>query len=524
MREWYWAPSARRGVAICLVVGTWICAVVRPAPALPVFGRPATYSVDGSPVAVQAAVVDQQSGLDLIVANEAGEQGPSLSFLINRGLGSFFPESVMSLSSNGAQRFILQSAVAADLDGDGDGDVAVAVDEIGDVIPLRAAVLVYRNNGNNTFTGPDCDSGGSNCYHLSGVFPRAIVAADATGDGVLDLVVPYSNNATGNVLGLVSVLAGQGNAQFDVRQPISVGSGPVAVAVARLDSDANPDIVVGDPDAGKTFVLYGTGTTTQPGAPIELASFGATALAIGNVDATALPDVLAISNASPSLRIFSQTTSRVFAAPAQVLVGFAPSAMALGGFDGDARLDLVVVSASGAQLFLGNAEGTFTPAEVISNDNTLDSLTAANLNNDSKLDIAAASRLNDRVTVVLNGVDAPFTPTPTATVTPTPTRTPTGTRTGTPTRTSSVTPTVRTPTPTRTPAVTATSTILTSPTATRMPVGPGDANCDGTIDAGDVDAVVHNVFDLICPTADANGDGRVNAADVTRVEQLIAGG
>lgn len=525
MREWLSTPSARRGVCFCLVLATWICVPARPATAQPVFGQPSTYPVDGSPVAVQGTAIDQQTGLDLVVANEAGESGPSLSFLVNRGLGSFFPETVMSLD---AQRFILQSIAAADFDGDGDGDVAAAVDEIGEVIPLRAVVLVFRNNGAGSFAGPDP-------YPLSGVFPRAIVAADATGDGTLDLIVPYSNNATGSVQGLVSVLSGRGNGQFDVRPVISVGSGPVAVAVGRLDADTNPDLVVGDPADGRTFLLYGTGTTTPLfGAPVELIAIGANAVAIANLDQTALPEVLALGSSAPfPLRIFSQTASRVFAAPTQVLVGFAPSAMTVGLFDDDERLDIVVASGIGAQLFVGNAEGSLTPAEVITNDTSLDSLTAAHLNGDSRLDIAAGSRLGDQVTVVLNGADAPFTPSPTATATPSPTRTSTGTRTatatrtGTITRTSTVTPTVRTATPSPSPLVSATATVFVTATITTTitptPLGPGDANCDGRIDEGDIGGVITNVFDPTCATADANRDERVSAGDVPLVVRLVVG-
>jgi hypothetical protein len=519
MREWLWTPSARWGVCFCLVLGTWVCTSATPSAAQTVFGRPGSYPVDGSPVALQGAAIDQQTGLDLVVANEAGESGPSLSFLINRGLGSFFPETVMSLD---AQRFILQSVAAADFDGDGDGDVAAAVDEVGEIIPLRATVLVYLNSGNGNFAAPVA-------YPLSGVFPRAIVAAEATGNGTIDLVVPYSNNSIGSVQGLVSVLSGNGKGQFDVRPAIAVGSGPVTVAVGRLDADALPDLVVGDPAEGSLFVLYGTGASNPFAPPIELAEIGANAVAIANLDDTPLPEVLASTSSSAFLRIFSQTASRVFAPPQQVLVGFAPSAIAPGLFDDDALVDLVVVSALGAQLFVGNDEGTLTPGQVITSDSSLESLATAQLNGDARLDIALGSRLNDRVTVVLNGADAPFTPAPTATATPSPTRTLTGTRTATGTRTSTVTPTVRTATPSPSPLVSPTATIFVTatitrtPTITPTPLGPGDANCDGRIDAADVGGVVTNIFDPACAGADANRDQRVSAADISRVIELVAG-
>ena len=79
----------RRVVFPCLLGMVLTCAAVSPGWAMPRFGRPGTYVVDGSPVGVRAAAIDSQAARDLLTANEAGEQGPSLSFLINRGLGSF---------------------------------------------------------------------------------------------------------------------------------------------------------------------------------------------------------------------------------------------------------------------------------------------------------------------------------------------------------------------------------------------------------------------------------------------------
>ena len=44
---------------------------------------------------------------------------------------------------------------------------------------------------------------------------------------------------------------------------------------------------------------------------------------------------------------------------------------------------------------------------------------------------------------------------------------------------------------------------------------PGDANCDGRLDAADLAAVVHAVFvGSPCPGADVNGDGQITAADI----------
>lgn len=103
------------------------------------------------------------------------------------------------------------------------------------------------------------------------------------------------------------------------------------------------------------------------------------------------------------------------------------------------------------------------------------------------------------------------TRTPTITLTPTITRTPTITETPTVTGTPTLTGTP-TDTPTTTPTAPATSTATRTPT----PIAgrPGDADCNGVIDAADFALVVRAVFDPpVCPGADVNRDGRVTAAD-----------
>src|SRR4029453_3791564 len=208
-----------RGVWLgCLTWVVLISAMAVPGWAAPRFGRPGTFAVDGSPVGVRAAVIDAQVGRDLLTANEAGAEGPSLSFLYNRGLGSFFPEQRMGLSP---ADFILQAVAAGDFDADGRDDFAVAVDDIS-AFPVRAAVLVFLNNGNAfrqtvsslpgragvlVFLNNGNGSRQPVRYMLSGLLPQCLEAVDVTGDGALDLVVCHGRSVGGNVEGLVPVLA-----------------------------------------------------------------------------------------------------------------------------------------------------------------------------------------------------------------------------------------------------------------------------------------------------------------------------
>ncbi|HYD50421.1 MAG TPA: dockerin type I domain-containing protein [Terriglobales bacterium] len=100
----------------------------------------------------------------------------------------------------------------------------------------------------------------------------------------------------------------------------------------------------------------------------------------------------------------------------------------------------------------------------------------------------------------------PPTPTPTPTATPTITRTPTVT----------FTPSLTLP-----PSLTPTATI--PPTVTPTPA-PGDINCDGSVDAADLDRLTAALFgdDTTCGGADVNGDGALTAADLVGLVELLA--
>jgi hypothetical protein len=139
----------------------------------------------------------------------------------------------------------------------------------------------------------------------------------------------------------------------------------------------------------------------------------------------------------------------------------------------------------------------------------------------------------------------PPTPTPTATSTRTPTPTATATATRTPTLTATASSTATwTPTPTATASSTATSTHTSTPTATHTftptatatststptstpTPGAGDCNGDGRLDAGDISAVVLEIFDGDGDSpADAGGgsfSGTANGCDSNGDEVIDAG-
>jgi FG-GAP-like repeat/EF hand len=460
-----------------LIWAMWLCVVASPGWAAPRFGRPGTYAVDGSPVTIDAGAVDAQAGREVVTANEAGAEGPSLSILSNRGQGSFFPEQRVNVD---ASTYILHAVAVGDFNADGAADLAAAVDDI-TAFPIRGSVLVYLNDGTGGFARPVQ-------YKLNGFFPRAIAVGDVNGDGALDLVIAFAQS--GGTQGLFTMLAGQRNAgsptgAFAATTTTTVGAAPSAIDLGDLDGDGHVDALLADRDGGAVFVLYGTGTAAPFGAPVTVTLVTAPVSALID-DAPGLthPQVLIATRNSGRLRRLTQPAPRTFASPVDQTIGFLPEAMALADMTADGIKDLVVVSALGAELWTGASDGTFTFAEsIVGNDDSLDRLVIADLNGDDKPDIAASASTQDRVTVALNGADVPFTPAPTATVTPT---------------------------------------AVATPTATRGPVQcVGDCDGDGQVSINEliqgVNIALNTAAVDACPAFDRDGDGQVS------VNELIAG-
>lgn len=405
-------PMVRRA-GLFLTWAVWLCVAVSPGWAAPRFGRSGTYAVDGSPVSIGIGAVDGQSGRDVVTANEAGAEGPSLSVLLNRGQGSFFPEQRVSVD---VSKYILHAAAVGDFNADGAADLAAAVDDI-TAFPIRGSVLVYLNDGSGRFGRPAE-------YKLNGFFPRVIGVGDVTGDGALDLAIGFAQS--GGSQGLFTVLAGQRSAgspsgAFAATTTAVVGTAPSAIDLADLDGDGHVDALVADREGNAVFAFYGSGTATPFGSPVLVTDATAPVAALVDVvPGLAHPQVLVVSHNNGKLLRLAQTAPRTFGAPSSQVVGFLPEAAGLADVDEDGIGDLFVASVLGLELWSGAADGGFSLGEqIVTGDDSLDALAIDDLNGDGRPDVAASASSQDRVTIALDGADVPFTPAPTATATPT---------------------------------------------------------------------------------------------------------
>jgi hypothetical protein len=426
-------------------------------------------------------------GLDLATADE----GNTLTILENLGGGVFRLGTQLRLE----ERYISTAVTGGDFNADGIADLAVSADDVQSFPGFEGAIVIFpstRAYNYNQIPEP------------VGELPTCVIYSDLTGDQRPDLAACASRNE--GEIGVASFLRHLVNNSFESAQDISLGNViPGHLLVANVDGDARPDIIVSEASGNAVWVAYGTGEATFA-APVMVGIVNGPQSAVAaRFDADARLDIAVASRDGARVNVFLQTAPRVFTAAPPAPAGLFPSAVAAGRFDSGTVEDLVVANngSSDVTVLLGNGDGTFDVQESVEVGDGPVAVVTGDFNGDGKADFATANQDDETfgrdmqsVSVVLNGVSPPFTPTQTRT----PSLTPTRTRTFTPTQTGTR--------PTATP---------TTPVPTPTPAGPADTNCDGSINEQDVITVVHRIFD---GTSGCIG-GAVTAADIPRVIQLI---
>jgi hypothetical protein len=238
------------------------------------------------------------------------------------------------------------SVVIADVNGDGKPDIVVA-NSCASTSCSKGSVGVLLGNGDGTFKpAVNYDSGGEIAW--------SVAVADVNGDGKPDVIVANSNNNT------VGILLGNGDGSFKLPYSYPSGSNSFtgSLAVADLNGDGKPDLAMADwcltyPNctSGTVGVLLGYGNGSFH-FPVTYSSAGeyAQTLAVGDVNEDGKPDLLIGNNC------FSC------------------------GYYGE------------VSVLLGNGDGTFQTAMTNVLTQTVGSIAVKDVNGDGKLDLLVAGR------------------------------------------------------------------------------------------------------------------------------------
>jgi uncharacterized membrane protein len=399
------------------------------------FRTAAPYTTSGyNPYSVAIADLNGDGKLDLVVANEQQSKGDSqgsISVMLGKGNGKFHAPA--NYSSGGESAY---SISIADVNGDGKLDLVVANGCFGSDCST-GSVGVLLGNGDGTFKKAVTYRSGA-----ASVFGAHVAVGDLNGDGKLDLAVANTGSGCGNGCpeGLIGILLGNGDGTFKKAKTYSTGGFDAIgwVAIADVNGDKKPDLVVANycatecsypPAQGSVGVLLGKGNGTFGSVKTYLSGGdGAVSVAVADLNKDGKPDIL-VANCGPeacgpgspggNVGVLMGNGNGSFKPVMNYPAANSPFNVAAADINGDGKLDIVVSnwgtpnagSNDGAvTVLLGKGNGTFQPAQTFpSGGAEAPSVAIADVNKDGRLDVVlacVADSLNQSstgvVTVLIN--------------------------------------------------------------------------------------------------------------------------
>jgi hypothetical protein len=385
------------------------------------FAAEQTFATGNFPADSTATDLDRDGRPDLVAVNDSDN---SVTVILNTtpagaATASFAPP--LSFATGNAP----VSVAVADVNGDGRPDLIVANN--GDD---TVSVLL------NTSAGPGALTFAVPQAFAVGGSPQFVAAADLNGDGRPDLVAANGSGGSVSIL-FNTTAAGATAASFAGKQDFEVGTNPVSIAVADLNGDGRPDLLVANEgfkelarapgfapaDGSNTVSILLNSAAAGAAAPSFVVQVplptgnSPTSVAAGDVNGDGRPDVVVGNSIDQTVTVYLNTTpagvaSTTFAAPQTFDSGSAPNSVALADVDGDGRPDILVamtgdfgVSVLPNTTPVGAATPSFDSAQIIGFQDSPDcyGLGLADLNGDGRLDVATANRSNSTYSVLLNG-------------------------------------------------------------------------------------------------------------------------
>lgn len=321
------------------------------------------------------------------------------------------PAQFASPVTYGSGGYYATSVAVGDLNGDGKIDVVVANScqtgtNGGSDCSAGAGVSVLLGNGDGTLQA-------AVTYSSGGTAALSVAIADVDGDGRPDIVAANQCiSATDCSNGTVGVLLGNGDGTFRAPVIYLAGYGANAVAIADLNGDGHPDLIVADEclsatscsNGGVSVLLNGNGTF-QTAITYSSGGQNAFSIAVRDLNNDGFADVVAVNQCFSKFNcndggvavLLGNGNGTLRAASSYNSGGYSGLAVAIADVNRDGQLDLIAANlcSDGSNcvdgnvgVLVGKGDGTFKPPVTYStNGYGASSIAAADVNGDGIPDL-----------------------------------------------------------------------------------------------------------------------------------------
>lgn len=242
--------------------------------------------------------------------------------------------------------------------------------------------------------------------YVIGGGPRAVALADLDQDRRPDLLVADPGGQR------LLWLRGEASGAFAAPKVVLNGISVVALTVADFNQDGLPDLALLQAGENGIRILLGRGDGSFRAAPSVLfpAASAPSWLITADLNSDGAPDLALTAAASNEVAVLLGLGNGSFGASTSYLVGRSPLFVAAADVDGNGALDLLTVNvgSNDGSVLLGKGDGQLRALGTFAAGRTPYALALADLDADGKLDLAIASPGSNSVLLAFGGGDGTF--------------------------------------------------------------------------------------------------------------------
>lgn len=312
--------------------------------------------------------------------------------LKSKSLGFGNPSNIANVANDPNSK----SAATADLNGDGNMDV-VNLDEVAGGAGVVPKLSIHLGKGDGTFLA-------TTVVNLPATSnPTSLAVGDITGDNKLDVVIAYGGTDQ------VQVFSGDGQGGFTGQTAVNVAAkNPLSIALGDINADGKLDAVIGHLAGNGLTTLTNTSGVLGGGTSINLGGMTITqisSVAVADVNADSKPDVVVTGANSNNIAVFLGQGAAKFGTPTVFNMPGGPARLVLTDFNNDKKLDVATANAGAGtvSIRLGDALGGFggtTPFTSIAAGMNSIALSAGDFDLDGNIDLVVANSTGSNFTAL----------------------------------------------------------------------------------------------------------------------------